>query len=91
MEKYKLRKGEKYIDEYVDNEGKCVIIFEDKEGNEMHGWILELDDDVAQMADEAATRLGMNPQEYVEMVMTEAMEKMIEEGEKRKAIEEISD
>ena len=91
MEKYELRKGEKYIDEYVDNEGKCVIIFEDQEGNEMHGWVLELDDDVAVMVDEAAMRMGMDPQEYVEMVLTEAMEKMIEEGEMRKAIEEISD
>lgn len=91
MEKYNLREGEKFIKEYVDNEGKCVIVFKDKEGNEMHGWVLDLDNDVAQMVEEAAAREGVDPQTFIERALTAVIEKHIEEEETRKAIEEISD
>ena len=91
MEKYELRKGEKYIDEYVDNEGNCVIIFEDESGDVKHGWVVELDDDVARMINVAAAREGIDPELYLERAYTAIIERMIEEDEMRKAIEEISD
>lgn len=91
MEKYKLREGEKYIDEYVDNEGKHVIILEDKDGNTMHGWVMDLDEDVARMVEEAAALEGIDPQEFVEKALEAMIEKLITEEKTRKAIEEISD
>ncbi len=91
MEKYELRKGEKFIEEYVDNSGKPVIIFENKDGVEMHGFVIDIDDDLALLLERAAAVRGIDPEEYVHMALNAAIEQMIEEGEKRKAIEEISD
>lgn len=91
MEKYELREGETFIEEYVDNEGKHVIIFEDEDGNTMHGWIMDLDEDVARMVDEAAALEGIDPQTFVERAVTEMIEKLITEEKTRKAIEDISD
>lgn len=89
--KYKLRKGEKLIKEYVDNDGKPVIIFEDEDGVEMHGWILDLDDDVARLVHYAAAAQGMDTEEYVNMILGAAISRMNEEREMKQAIEEISD
>lgn len=91
MEKYELRKGEKFIKEYVDNDGKCVIVFEDEDGNVMHGLVMDLDDDIARMVNEAAAIEGIDPQEFVERAIEEMIKKCIDEEETRKAIEEISD
>ena len=40
MEKYKLRDGETIIEEYIDETGTHITVFEDKNGNIMHGWVL---------------------------------------------------
>ena len=91
MEKYELREGEKLIKEYIDNEGKPVIIFKDKDGAIMHGWVLDLDDETAKIIAIAAATAGMKTEDYVIFAIEMEMKRIIKEQEKRKAIEEISD
>ena len=91
MEKYKLREGEKYIDEYVDNEGKPVIIFEDTKGEIKHGWILEINEKTIVMIEQAAAEEGISVEDFIDRAVEEMILKLIDEDEKRQFIEEISD
>lgn len=91
MEKYELREGEKFIKEYIDNDGKPVIIFEDKNGKIMHGWVLDIDAKTAELVNKAAEAEGMDPDDYIIILLDDAIKELTELDNKRKAIEEISD
>ena len=91
MEKYELREGEELIEEYIDNEGNHVTIFKDSSGKQMVGWVISLDDDIIRFFNESAARAGMDPQDYIAFILEEELKRLVEEDEKRKAIEEISD
>ena len=91
MEKYELREGEEFIEEYIDNEGNHVTIFEDKNGQRMVGLVLDMDEETMKILHRDAARAGMNIDDFVAMIVNEGLKRMIEEKEMRQAIEEISD
>ena len=91
MKKYELQEGEEFIDEYIDNDGEHVTILKDKNGKIMHGWSIEMDAETADMIERAAATIGLSAQEYMDMALETMVKKLIEETEKKSAIEEISD
>lgn len=90
-EKYELREGEKFIEEYIDNDGNHVTIFEDINGTIRHGWVLKLDQEIADLIERAAEREGVSVDDFVDIAIEQGLQKLMEEDRKRKAIEEISD
>lgn len=90
MDKYELREGETFIEEYIDDDGEHVTIFEDKNGITMHGWVLDLSPDLEKFVKLAAADANMDEQDYTTMIIADAIEKIVEQDERKKFIEEIS-
>lgn len=91
MDKYELREGETFIEEFIDDTGTHITVIEDENGITMHGWVLEISETLEKYLKMAATDANMDVQDFIEMIVTEAIEKAAELEENRKFIEEISE
>jgi hypothetical protein len=91
MEKYELREGEVFIEEYIDSDGIHVTMFKDRGGNTKYGFLIEVDVDTIRFLEKAALIAGMDIDEYTDLLISDQLTKLIDESERRKQIEEISD
>ena len=91
VEKYDLQKGEKYIDEYIDDDGTHMTILKDKNGEIKHGWVMDIDSDLLDAIEHAASLMGQPTPDFIDNALKCAIMKIIEETKTRNAIEEISD
>ena len=90
MEKYELREGETIIEEYIDEAGTHITVFEDENNEIKYGWILELSPDLKGFIKTGAAEANKSEQDYLEALMHVAIEKAVEQDEIKKAIEEFS-
>ena len=91
MDKYELRNGEEFINEYIDEDGKHITILKDINGEIKHAWILDMDDNTIRILTKLAVLKGQTLQDYIDEAIENVIILLIEEAEMRQALEEISD
>lgn len=91
MKKYELREGEKFIDDFFEKDGTHITVIKDKNGKIYHCCDLDIDENLIQVLGYAADLKGLTIQKYIDETLESAIILLIEENDKRFAIEEISD
>ena len=91
FEKYELRDGEEYIDEYINEEGKHVTIVKESSGNIIHGWVMDIDPADYALIEKAAALEGVDIQDFIDSAIKSAILLAIDEVNMKSAIEDISD
>lgn len=83
--------GDEILRTYINDEGIEVTVVKGCDGQTYHCWEMDVPKDVERMIQNGAKKHGVEDWEFVNMALTEAMNKQAEEDEKRRFIEEISE